>query len=386
MSCHQLKTRRNIRSIHFNSVIQAVDKMVDSVVSFVLKVTEDWGRKLVTQKLRSGGAFAHSLSNLIEAELSTMRRQLEALTRKDLDESIDLFLEGLASYYLQANDNKADASPQIPRRKKMKTIDEIDASEILDARKSLSVETKERFKDARKKAGSAIANEAMKTKDVILATFIKVLSQLLESDDLATALNFCLHYLQRLHSREEVKKNFKDELKYIETKNTWQLAFGSIDARKMIWCVCRLNRFVFDVAQENGEASPELFKQWPCVEIERKTTKEVIKIDPLRDPRLSDVFKLEKRPFFIAPPLSDKNDARKEESRPQPASGRAETTSCAEYNNEEASSSPSTHETPEHHAKDVTLGSSQTTSKVKKELFPMVGTKRKREEEEEESN
>ena len=385
MSCHQLKTRRNIRSIHFNSVIQAVDKMVDSVVSFVLKVTEDWGRKLVTQKLRSGGAFAHSLSNLIEAELSTMRRQLEALTRKDLDESIDLFLEGLASYYLQANDNKADASPQIPQRKKMKTIDEIDASEILDARKSLSVETKERFKDARKKAGSAIANEAMKTKDVILATFIKVLSQLLESDDLATALNFCLHYLQRLHSREEVKKNFKDELKYIETKNTWQLAFGSIDARKMIWCVCRLNRFVFDVAQENGEASPELFKQWPCVEIERKTTKEVIKIDPLRDPRLSDVFKLEKRPFSIAPPLSDKNDARKEESRPQPASGRAETTSCAEYNNEEASS-PSTHETPEHHAKDVTLGSSQTTSKVKKELFPKVGTKRKREEEEEESN
>ena len=140
----------------------------------------------------------------------------------------------------------------------MKTIsdvklDEIDASEILDARKSLSVETKERFKDARKKAGSAIANETMKTKDVILATFIKVLSQLLESDDLATALNFCLHYLQRLHSREEIKKNFKDELRFIEKRNTWQLAFGSIEARKMIWCVCRLNRFVFHVARENAK-------------------------------------------------------------------------------------------------------------------------------------
>ena len=363
--------------------------MVDSVVSFVLKVTEDWGRKLVTQKLRSGGAFAHSLSNLIEAELSTMRRQLEALTRKDLDESIDLFLEGLASYYLQANDNKADAGPQSPQRKKMKTIshvkvDEIDASEILDARKSLSVETKERFKDARKKAGSAIANEAMKTKDVIFATFIKVLSQLLESDDLATALNFCLHYLQRLHSREEVKKNFKDELRFIEKRNTWQPAFGSIEARKMIWCVCRLNRFVFDVAQENGEESPELFEQWPCVEIERKTTKEVIKIDPLRDPKLEAVFELEKRPFSIAPPLSCKNDAG-EESRPQPPSGRAETTTCAEYNNEEASPRPSTHKTPERHAKDVTLVSSQTPSEVNRELFPEKGTKRKREKEEEKS-
>ena len=360
--------------------------MVDSVVSFVLKVTEDWGRKLVVQRLRSGGEFSRSLSNLIEAELSTMRRQLEALTRKDLDECIDLFLEGLASYYLQANDNKADAGPQ---RKKMKTkLDEVDAREIMDARKSLSVETKERFKDARKKAGSAIANEAMKTKDVILATFIKVLSQLLESDDLATALYFCLHYLQRLHSREEVKKNFKDELKFIEVRNKpLKLEFGSIEARKIIWCVCRLNRFVFDVAQENGEASPELFKQWPCVEIVHKKTNKVINIDPLRNEKLMAIFELEKRPFSIAPPLSavsDKNDAG-EESGPQPPSGRAETTTWAENNNEEASPSPSTHETPERHAKDVPLVSSQTTNKVKRELYPEVapevGTKRKREEE-----
>ena len=366
--------------------------MVDSVASFVLSATGTWGRQIITTRLRNGGAFAQSLSNIIEREMCTIKRQLDALTRKDLVESIHLFLQGFASNSLQAKDNEADAGPPDRKRRKGEVtaqsfnqiLDQTDAGQI--AKLSFSKEAKKRFKNARKKAGSAIANEAMKTKDVILATFIKVLSQLLESDDLATALNFCLHYLQRLHSREEVKKNFKDELKYIETKNTWQLAFGSIDARKMIWCVCRLNRFVFDVAQENGEASPELFKQWPCVEIERKTTKEVIKIDPLRDPKLSDVFKREKRPFSIAPPLSDKNDATKEESRPQPASGRAETTSCAEYNNEEASSSPSTHETPEHHAKDVTLGSSQTTSKVKRELFPKVGTKRKREEEEEESN
>ena len=363
--------------------------MADSVVSFVLKFTKDWGRKLVAQRLRGGGEFCRSLSNLIETELSTMRRQLEALTRKDLDECIDLFLEGLVSYDLQANDNKADAGPQ---RKKMKTIppvqlDGVDAGEIMDARKSLSVEAKERFKDARKKAGSAIANEAMKTQDVILATFIKVLSQLLESDDLATALNFCLHYLQRLHSREEVKKNFKDELQYIEVREKIvKFHFGSIEARKIIWCVCRLNRFVFDVAQENGEASPEVFERWPCVEIKDKKTNKVINIDPLRNEKLRDLFALEKRPFSIAPPLSavsDKNDAG-EESGPQPPSGRAETTTCAEYNNEEASPSPSTHETPERHAKDVTKVSSQKTSNVNRQLYPEkapeVDTKRKREE------
>ena len=363
--------------------------MVDAVVSFVLKFTEEWGRKFVVQKLRSGGEFCRSLCNLLEAELSTVRRQLEALTRKDLDESIDLFLEGLASYYLQANDNKADAGPQ---RKEMK-FDKVDAREITDARKSLSVEAKKRFKDARKKAGSAMANEAMKTQDVILATFIKVLSQLLESDDLATALNFCLHYLQRLHSRKEVKQNFEGELEFIEGRGKqlknlkeFKLLVGSIEARKIIWCVCRLNRFVFDVAQENGEASREVFKQWPCVEIKNKKTNEVINIDPLRHEKLRDLFALEKRPFSIAPPLSavsDKNDAG-EESGPQPPSGRAETTTCAEYNNEEASPSPSTHETPERHAKDVTKVSSQKTSNVNRELYPEkapeVGTKRKREE------
>ena len=65
-------------------------------------------------------------------------------------------------------------------------------------------------------------------------------------------------------------------------------------------------------------------------------------------------------------------------------SGRAETTTCAESrNNEEASPSPSSHQTPERQAKDVTLVSSQTTSKAKRELQypPEVGTKRKREEE-----
>ena len=305
--------------------------MVDLVASFVLNATGTWGRQIITTRLRNGGAFAQSLSNIIEREMCTIKRQLEALTRKDLDESIDLFLEGLASYYLQANDNKADAGPQSPQRKKMKTIshvkvDEIDASEILDARKSLSVETKERFKDARKKAGSAIANEAMTTKDVILATLIKLLSQMLETDDLAAAFSFCLDDLKQLHLRKDVKKNFEDVL---AKKKRWLMtAKVRKEAAKIAWCVCLMNQFVFNMAQEAGEAkrSPESFKPWPCVKIASHLRNHLIEIDPLRDPELSAIFESENLKFSPIPPSSfGQNDAA-EELKPQKPGERAEAT------------------------------------------------------------
>ena len=305
--------------------------MVDSVVSFVLKVSGDWGRKLVTQKLRSGGAFAQSLSKIIEREMCNIKRQLKALTRKDLDESIDLFLEGFASISLQANDNKADAGPSDSKRRKVEatahcfdqTRDQTDAEQIVKL--SFSKEAKKRFKHARKKAGSAIANEAMKTKDVILATLIKLLSQMLETDDLATAFSFCLHDLKQLHSRKDVKKNFEDVL---AKKKPWLKAKVRKKARKIVWCVCRMNQFVFNMAQEAGEAerSPERFKAWPCVKIASHLKNYQIEIDPLRDPELSAIFKPENLAFSPIPPSSfGQNDAG-EELRPQKPSERAETT------------------------------------------------------------
>lgn len=356
--------------------------MVDSVVSFVLKVTEDWGRKLVTQWLRSRGAFAQSLSDLLETDLSTMKRQLEALIKKDLRESIHLLSQGLSLI------PDADAGPSSPKRTKMDHTDgELNPSIV---KISFSYEAKERFKDARKKAGSAFANEATKTLDAILATSIMVLSQMLETDDLATASRLCLVYLEQLHSHKDVKKSFEDEFRYIETRGKvlqFPPVFGSIDARKIVWCVCRLNRFAFDMAKESGEAerSPEHFKAWPCV----KLTNHQKEIDPLRDPRLIDIFKLENRPFSIAPSLFGQNDAR-EELRPQSPSERVETTTDEEYRNDivyaKASPSHLTYETPQDHAKDVALVSSETPSEVSRELFPKRGTKRRRKEEEQDEN
>ena len=295
--------------------------MVDSVVSFVLKAFADWGRETITERLRSGGAFAQSVSNILEKESSKTKRRLKALTRKDLVESMNLFNEGFASNSLQSNDNEADAGPSRPKRGRMEHIPRLDEVKMCIVKNSFSQEAKKRFKDARKRAGSAIANEAMETEEVILATCIKVLSQMLETDDLATAFNYCLHYLRELHSREEVKINFEDEFKFIERRGKlFPPAIGYPGARNIIWHVWRLNRFVFDAARETGEAerSPKLFKTWPCVKIEQQ-----IEIDPLRDPKLSAIFKLENRPFSIAPSLFDQNGAG-ERLRPQSPSERGE--------------------------------------------------------------
>ena len=123
--------------------------MIEWVISFLFEATANWGREILSKRLRGGGAFAQSLSDFIEMELCTIRRQLDALVKKDLDESIDLFLEGLTLVGL------ADAGP--PSQKIMGAkdlLDEVDAEKICN---SFSDEAKERFKDARKKAGSAIA-------------------------------------------------------------------------------------------------------------------------------------------------------------------------------------------------------------------------------------
>ena len=275
--------------------------MVDAISSFMLNVAGPKVRNIITKRFRRSGAFGEKLSYIIESDLCKMQRRLKGLTKKDLVESIDLFLEGFALGCLQADDNEVDAGPSSPKRARMdlkNPPDQIDACDILDARKSLSDEAKKRFKDARKKAGSAIANNEMKTEEVILATWLKVSSQILETDDLATAFNFCLHYLQRLHSHEDVIKNFDDE--FTEDGRNLRLPPARAAARKIICCVCRLNRFVFDIVNETGDAerSAKLFKAWPPVQVGKER-----KIDPLRDPELEAIFKLENQSFPIAPPL-----------------------------------------------------------------------------------
>lgn len=282
--------------------------MVDSIVMVVLKSTAGWlfnrGRNRAVKRLRSdGGMFNHRLSTLIESDFSAIKNELQAGRRKDLLDSISLFEEGIISVRYQKVTSPSDTvdGPTNPKRGRSSKAQAIELGALAAAAVGVDIKTvsnydcnhtaKKRFEEARQKAGSALSNSALSMSDSVLATGIKILATLLETEDSTLALNLCRHNLQKIHSR--VKGVFETELKVVPKLSPKKLKKNP-ENREIMWHVCRLNRYVFDVAQKvGGDAFQELFI-WPCVEISGAGN-EKQEIDPLRDPRLDEIFRKESR-------------------------------------------------------------------------------------------
>lgn len=283
--------------------------MVDSIVTVVLKSTVGWlfnrGRNYAVKRLRSnGGMFNHRLSTLIESDFSAIKNELEAERRKDLLDSVSLFEEGIISMQYQ---NVASASETVdgPTKPKRGRSSAAQAKEVIvvgTLAEEVDIKTvsnndcnhtaRKRFEEARQKAGSALSNSKLSASDSVFATGIKILATLLETKNSTLALQLCIHNLKVIHSR--VAGEFNTELKDVPKLSPEKL-MKSPKNREIMWYVCRLNRYVFDVAQKVGGelAFQELFI-WPCVEISG-TGNEKQKIDPLRDPRLDKIFDKERR-------------------------------------------------------------------------------------------
>ena len=284
--------------------------MVDSIVTVVLKSTVGWlfsrGRNLAVKRLRSNGdLFNHRLSKLIESDFGAIKNELEAQKRKDLLHSISLFHEGIVIMKSQnvANANETVDGPTKPA--KVGRFDSVDSSaaevgvptekvDVTFSNYEMNQNARKRFENASAEAGSAFANSALSPKDKILATGIRILATLLGTEDSAEALYLCIYYLEEIHAH--VAKTFDTELKEVHKLSPENLK-KSPEGRDIIWHVCRLNRYVFDVAQKIGgkKVISRLFI-WPCVE-NSGTGNEEQEIDPLRDPRLDELFRKEGREY-----------------------------------------------------------------------------------------
>jgi hypothetical protein len=68
---------------------------------------------------------------------------------------------------------------------------------------------KERFKDARTRATDVFFNEALSTKDRILAAKLRIISEILEClESPETAITGCLSFLKKLHSLPAIEHTF----------------------------------------------------------------------------------------------------------------------------------------------------------------------------------
>jgi len=269
---------------------------------------------------------------------------LDGLARRDLLAAIDAFEAGL-EYLYQAIDTKAEATTTGARERNenlkelsststtatVKTValtaemTNIQLTEFSESIKSAFSQAEKRFKMSREEATRAFNNEALSTFDRITAIRYRVMATMLESavetvgtagdvsslsvkSVLKRALPECEQCLRKLHFLPDVQNNFKAEFEkgLLNIKGR----FGKDERREIISAVCQVNRAIYDASQT---ASKNVLL-WPSVDIGAD------KIDPLRDPRMTQVLRKVRMEHCCVTPWSLGQEGEKEHNLKNPGS------------------------------------------------------------------
>ena len=143
---------------------------------------------------------------------------------------------------------------------------------------------KERFKDARRKATEAFANEALELSDRVLAMQYRVMATILETvDNAEIALAPCRVCIEDLHSLPAVKECFT-----VEIQSGFWARFGKDERRAIISATCHVNRTIYDVMLMASFDNKQLStNNWRCVDTGEE------KVDPLCDERIAKVLQIQ---------------------------------------------------------------------------------------------
>ena len=276
---------------------------MSSIVTAVLEATIglllDKGRDKVTESLRGGDVTNETIRHWIERDSYALSSNLNGLVKKDLNTSVNHFRKGLVyllevlkntqcgvddsttrQNLVEAEGNNSDDGlsssvtavniPEILNRWKLADLSDADNRALLNA--------KEGFKDAGRKATEAFSIEKLETSDRIQAMVIRVAARILENvDHPSDALAECKLCLRDLHSMPAVKSNFK-----VALDNGYRAGLQRKKRGKIIAGVCRVNRAIYDVMLNVGEA---LDLEMHCVDIGKET-----QVDTLRDVRVTQAL------------------------------------------------------------------------------------------------
>ena len=171
---------------------------MSSIATAVFKLTVGMlvnkGRDKAAEKLKDGDVTDQIFRDLIIREIDDIRSKLDGLARKDLQASIIFFKEGIELLY-QVFDKARITSDTTTYHKAFSLVKEMKKLELTGLDESATMllsDAKKRFKDARRRATDAFANEALKTADRVLAMQYRVMSTILEKVDTpADAVELC---------------------------------------------------------------------------------------------------------------------------------------------------------------------------------------------------
>ena len=270
---------------------------MSSIITAVFKATigllVNKGRDKAAEKLKDGDVTDQKFRGLIVREIDDIKSQLKGLARKDLLASISFFKEGIELLYevfgkarrkrehgtIKEEAAAGTASAEaVSLAKGMRRLELTDLDE--SATRALA-NAKDRFKDARRKATEAFANEALELSDRVLAMQYRVMSTILETvDNPEIALAACRVCIEELHSLSAVKECFT-----IELKGGFWARFSKEERRAIISTTCHVNRTIYDVILMASFGNNLLSaNNWPCVDTGEE------KVDLLFDGRVSKVL------------------------------------------------------------------------------------------------
>ena len=260
------------------------------------------GRNKAAEKLKDGDVTNQKFRGLIIREIDDIKSKLEGLSRKDLLASISFFKEGIELLY-EVFDKARPRSERAGTVKTQAACEE--AFSLVDGMRKLELsgldesttrvlsDAKERFKDARREATRAFANEALEISDRILAMHYRVMATILEKlDNPADAVAPCRVYIEELHYLSAVQEYFNVEL----TKGL-RARFGKNERRKVIANVCHVNFVIYATTLMVCFGNKEL-SNWPCVGSGED------KVNPLRDGRVTKILRKQGMEYCCVTPWS----------------------------------------------------------------------------------
>ena len=266
---------------------------MSSIITAVFKATigllVNKGRDKAAEKLKDGDVTDQKFRGLIVREIDDIKSQLKGLARKDLLASISFFKEGIELLYevfdkarrRREHSTAAAGTASAEAVSLAKGIRRLELTDLDESATRALANAKDRFKDARRKATEAFANEALELSDRVLAMQYRLMSTILETvDNPEVALAACRVCIEELHSLSAVKECFT-----VELKGGFRARFGKEERRAIISATCHVNRTIYDVILMVSFGNNQLStNNWPCVDTGEE------KVDPLFDGRVSKVL------------------------------------------------------------------------------------------------
>ena len=172
---------------------------MSSIITAVFKATigllVNKGRDKAAEKFKDGDVTDQKFRGLIVREIDDIKSQLKGLARKDLLASISFFKEGIELLY--------EVFGKARRRREHGTIKEeaaagtasaeavslakgmrrVELTDLDESATRVLADAKDRFKDARRKATEAFANEALELSDRVLAMHVDNIGENRQSRD-----------------------------------------------------------------------------------------------------------------------------------------------------------------------------------------------------------